>query len=279
MANMGGSSMAAADPANESPSVENPLHAESLDAVPPGATVYPPLAEVSAASNPRSCVTCRKRKVRCDKSMPCGNCRRAQIQCVFPAPGRAPRRPRPKDPNAPPKHRSTEREVELIGRLRKLEGIVEELSGQIQLEAVRHSSSSGNSPEAAIGRDGEAHAGNHGLAESSVSGSSREQSSPRVGSAGRGSPAPGRLVSGYNTSLGPLGRAPDVNKQLGRLVLNDKGTSRYVSSGFWSRINDEVCMQKVPAVYTARDLSMPAQWDCPGLSYYMQRMYVNSSAA
>ncbi|KAJ4146448.1 hypothetical protein NW754_001914 [Fusarium falciforme] len=86
------------------------------------------------ALNPRSCVTCRRRKVRCDKQMPCSNCRRAQIPCVFPAPGRAPRQPRPRDPNAPPKN-SSQREIELMKRLRKLEGIVEELSGQIEVES------------------------------------------------------------------------------------------------------------------------------------------------
>jgi len=31
-----------------------------------------------------------------------------------------------------------------------------------------------------------------------------------------------------------------VQKHFGRLVLNDAGRSRYVSSGFWSRVNDEV---------------------------------------
>ena len=55
--------------------------------------------------------------------MPCSNCRRAVIQCIFPAPGRAPRRPRPKDPNAPPKN-STEREVELMKTLSDIPGVV-----------------------------------------------------------------------------------------------------------------------------------------------------------
>jgi hypothetical protein len=38
---------------------------------PPGASVYPPNAAVSSAMNPRSCVTCRRRKV-------CNNCHLAQ---------------------------------------------------------------------------------------------------------------------------------------------------------------------------------------------------------
>ncbi|KAK1837621.1 fungal specific transcription factor domain-containing protein, partial [Colletotrichum chrysophilum] len=58
-----------------------------------GATSIPPdqpvamTASGQPALNPRSCVTCRRRKVRCDKQMPCSNCRRAVIQCIFPAPG------------------------------------------------------------------------------------------------------------------------------------------------------------------------------------------------
>ncbi|OAA81315.1 Transcription factor [Akanthomyces lecanii RCEF 1005] len=171
------------------------------------------------ALNPRSCVTCRRRKVRCDKQMPCSNCRRAQIPCIFPAPGRAPRQQKPKDPNAPPKS-SSQREVELIKRLRKLEGIVEELSGQIEVE--------------------------------SGSGRQAHSESPRVGTTGDGSSA-----SQYSSSLDFFGGRPssegghdtnpdvlrkrDVGQQFGRMVLGDhKGTARYISSGFWSKMNDEI---------------------------------------
>ncbi|OIW23815.1 hypothetical protein CONLIGDRAFT_657415 [Coniochaeta ligniaria NRRL 30616] len=207
---------------------------------PAGASVYPPAAAVSAALNPRSCVTCRRRKVRCDKHMPCGNCRRAQISCIFPAPGRAPRRPRPKDPNAPPKQPSSEREMELVKRLRKLEGIVEELSGQIELEAVRHPSADGYSPEAtsegdrqmSIRPDTAQGAGSHAHDSPAASFGSRRDNSSTVAQT---------ESAYYNSPFGGLERSPtEMNKNFGRLVLNDKGTSRYVSSGFWSKINDEL---------------------------------------
>ncbi|KAH8905696.1 hypothetical protein BR93DRAFT_968935 [Coniochaeta sp. PMI_546] len=207
---------------------------------PAGASVYPPAAVVSAELNPRSCVTCRRRKVRCDKHMPCGNCRRAQISCIFPAPGRAPRRPRPKDPNALPKQHSSEREIELVKRLRKLEGIVEELSGQIELEAVRHSSADGHSPGATS--DGDRRMpmrpdinqkpGSHGKSSPAASSSSRKESSGTVVQTGSGH---------RNSPFGGLQRSSsELNKNFGRLVLNDKGSSRYISSGFWSKINDEL---------------------------------------
>lgn len=70
--------------------------------------------------NPRSCVTCRRRKVKCDKKNPCSNCVRAKIECVFPGPGRAPRKSR-KPPDA-----------ELLERLRRLEGVVSSLNAQVE---------------------------------------------------------------------------------------------------------------------------------------------------
>ena len=72
-------------------------------------------SSAGAVLNPRSCVTCRKRKVRCDKRHPCANCTRAGTECIFPGPGRAPRRSR--------KHPDTE----LLARLRRLEGVVKHM--------------------------------------------------------------------------------------------------------------------------------------------------------
>ncbi|KAK1528554.1 fungal specific transcription factor domain-containing protein [Colletotrichum costaricense] len=203
-----------------------------------GATSIPPdqpvamTASGQPALNPRSCVTCRRRKVRCDKQMPCSNCRRAVIQCIYPAPGRAPRRPRPKDPNAPPKN-SSEREVELMKRLRKLEGIVEELSGQIEVESGtgsnsgRQNSSTGNSPEA-FGND----------LSSERAGST--SSGAAVMSAFKEAVTPNKMETDPEPKR-PVERQTGISRSFGRLVLHDKGkTSRYVSSAFWSKLNDEL---------------------------------------
>lgn len=208
-----------------------------------GAMTFPPNAASSAAPgspalNPRSCVTCRRRKVRCDKHMPCSNCRRAQITCIFPAPGRAPRRPRPKDPNAPPKN-SSEREMELMKRLRKLEGIVEDLSGQIDVD---HGTGGGSGGGGGGGRQAfgaedspEATASEPGPHRDASTGSSGpdHQSPPLVG---------GKVnVASSDTGYGrPPRRQSDMGRGFGRLVHTDKGKSRYVSSAFWSRLTDEV---------------------------------------
>ncbi|KAI9773754.1 MAG: hypothetical protein M1835_006104 [Candelina submexicana] len=69
--------------------------------------------------NPRSCTTCRRRKVACNKQRPCANCAKAGIECIFPPPGRAPRRAK-----KPP-------DTELLARLRRLEGVVERVGVRV----------------------------------------------------------------------------------------------------------------------------------------------------
>ncbi|EEP76966.1 predicted protein [Uncinocarpus reesii 1704] len=66
-------------------------------------------------SNPRSCVTCRRRKIRCNKVQPCSNCVKARVECVFPKPGRAPRKSK----------KGTE--AELLARLKTLEAAVKSI--------------------------------------------------------------------------------------------------------------------------------------------------------
>ncbi|KAI9773132.1 MAG: hypothetical protein M1840_008253 [Geoglossum simile] len=130
-----------------------------------GSSKSPPPASL----NPRSCVTCRRRKVKCDKHSPCSNCTKAHILCVFPERGRAVRRPR-----KPPDN-------ELLKRLAKLEGVVEELSGQVGVDE---------------------------------------------GGAATG----GQLVKSEGAA---------VEMESGRLVI-DQDRSRYVSSGFWAGLSNEV---------------------------------------
>lgn len=84
--------------------------------------------------NPRSCVTCRRRKVKCNKSHPCSNCVKAHIDCIYPAPGRAPRRPR-KPPDA-----------ELLARLRRLEGVVKGLGVPVDENDPNHVASPASEP-------------------------------------------------------------------------------------------------------------------------------------
>ena len=166
--------------------------------------------------NPRSCNTCRRRKVKCDKvEGGCGNCAKSHTECVYPGPGRAPRRPKSGVTKG-----ATERETELLKRLRRLEGVVEELSGQVEIETNRATSappkqaksgdtdddfSSKECPVRVVGMD-----------EGSIT--AREQWANRMVSFGGGPP-----------------KRDLLENEMGKLVI-DEGKSRYVSDSFWARL-------------------------------------------
>lgn len=61
-----------------------------------------------------------------------------------------------------------------------------------------------------------------------------EEANARASSAGVSSAA----QSPGSSTHDPTG--DHVQRQFGRLVLNDSNQSRYIGSGFWSRVNDEV---------------------------------------
>lgn len=153
--------------------------------------------------NPRSCVTCRRRKVKCDKKQPCSNCVRAHIECVFPSPGRAPRKAR-KPPDG-----------ELMERLRKLEGVVQSLGAQVDDDLV-------DTPEAGKVDD---------PVPSKLSNGNRTNSG-----SGHSIHAGGwRNVPTVQNELSD----PALEGRFGRLVI-EEGRSRYVNSSYWASLNKEV---------------------------------------
>ena len=167
------------------------------------------------SSKQRSCLVCRTRKVRCDRQSPCSKCRQANIACVFPSTVRPPRWARRLErltnnaasaASNPPAPQLADPEVtKVMDRLRNLEYLVKELSGQLELaHATAGSASVGspgaNSPGSSVQRDGE-----------------------------------------HQSDMSSVTNTSSVQKQFGRLVPQDAKRSRYVSSGFWSRVNDEVC--------------------------------------
>jgi hypothetical protein len=89
----------------------------------------------------------------------------------------------------------------IMERIHSLESLVKELRGQLEQANSTGGPSGGTSP----------------------------------GSSSQG-PDPGHRPE--DASSMPEG---SVQKQFGRLVLQDSSQSRYVSSGFWSRVTDEVC--------------------------------------
>ncbi|TVY78428.1 Bikaverin cluster transcription factor bik5 [Lachnellula suecica] len=178
----------------------------------PSATAGP-----TRAPKPRSCVVCRFRKVRCDKLSPCSNCRRANIACVLPSTDRPPRWARrlglERAGTESASSSASTAPVDIMDRLRHLEGLVQDLTGQLDqanAAAVRTSSVAG-------------------------------------GSSGVGSPE--SSSQDHITEPG----VNNIQKPFGRLVLQDANRGRYVSSGFWSRVGDEV---RRPAIFPATNFAM-----------------------
>lgn len=159
----------------------------------------------------QSCVICRRRKVRCDKQNPCSNCRKANIACTFPSIDRPPRWARRLErltnnaaaANAPAPQGTDPGVSKVMDRLQSLESLVKDLKGQLQ----------------------QAHAA----------------ATPNSGSSGLGSPgrSPHDRVRDAQRQPSMASDTSDEQKHFGRLV--EAGSrSRYVSSGFWSKVNDEV---------------------------------------
>jgi hypothetical protein len=157
----------------------------------------------SGLLNPRSCVTCRRRKVKCDKKPICTNCIKAHIECVYPSPGRAPRKPRkPQD-------------SELIDRLKKLEGVVQMLGSQVQPE-------DGASPS----KDGEKKTEGAETHEEKIQKAIRELKDLKR----QRREAEGEKKPSATTGL---------ENRFGRLVV-DEGRSRYINPSFWASLSNEV---------------------------------------
>ncbi|KAJ4984736.1 fungal specific transcription factor domain-containing protein [Stagonosporopsis vannaccii] len=146
--------------------------------------------------NPRSCITCRRRKVKCDKKQPCSNCARAKIECIFPGPGRAPRKSR-KPPDA-----------ELLERLRRLEGVVQNLNAQVE-----------EHEQEAAERERD---NNNGSRQGSVSENCFANT-----------------TSKHNPSVAVDNSVEGLENRFGRLVV-EKGRSRYINNSFWASLNNEV---------------------------------------
>lgn len=122
-------------------------------------------------------------------------------------------------------------------RLRKLEGIVEELSGQIEVD-TRQPTSSGNSPEDSSHPIGDERRLESTETSPSTAFSGRTTKPAELGRSATTGGMKARQVTLNSPIQSPGGS--HVHRDFGRLVLNDDGKRRYVSNAFWSRMSDEV---------------------------------------
>ncbi|CAK3762626.1 transcriptional regulatory [Lecanosticta acicola] len=166
--------------------------------------------------NPRSCVTCRRRKVKCDKLHPCSNCNRAHIECIFPAPGRAPRKPRKAGEG---------RDKELLERLRRLEGVVKGMGVEVpNKEGEPAPKNIDNDTRAGTNSTGQV----HGASESNGNGFNRTVAKDQADQDFHNKT---RWVEEQQK-----GR---FENKFGRLVVNE-GKSRYINNSFWASLSNEV---------------------------------------
>lgn len=153
-----------------------------------------------------SCTICRRRKVRCDKQSPCSNCRSANITCVLPSTDRPPRWARRLEhlTNNSPASSAEGGHDPKSGP----EGVLSRLQDlESIVRELRNQLKHANADKREASQ---------GLSESEIHETYQEGS-----------------------STGPC-TTSSLEKSAGRLVQQDASRSRYISSGFWSRINDEV---------------------------------------
>ncbi|KAI1127511.1 hypothetical protein F5Y10DRAFT_292782 [Nemania abortiva] len=77
--------------------------------------------------SPWSCFPCRRRKIRCDRRYPCSHCLKGDLVCGFPVSGRTPTRRH----DLPSFASRKEKQDDLLGRLRRLEGFVAKLGTEL----------------------------------------------------------------------------------------------------------------------------------------------------
>ncbi|KAJ5477413.1 hypothetical protein N7539_007557 [Penicillium diatomitis] len=183
------------------------------------------------APNARSCITCRRRKVRCNKRSPCSNCVRAGVDCVFPPPGRAPRKSK-----RPP-------DSELLSRLRRLEGVIEHLNGAGAKSSGRTASITSLSPTQIAADQAPVSFATAPAPATLVSASAPAPAPARasISSAITASPEPTTASnSGCPFENDPKAPVPkNFENEFGRLVI-DEGKSRYVSNRLWASLGDEI---------------------------------------
>ena len=142
---------------------------------------------------PLSCTSCRQRKVKCDKSDPCGACQRSSIGCVFP---NRLRLPRGRQGGAKPKT------AELANRLSRLESLIKKYE----------------------------QAGNGNILDLPA----EDPSSPATNQSSGSSPP---------TSEGQSKDSVE-NMQPNKVTVKKEpaagDTTRFLSSDFWTNLNDEV---------------------------------------
>ncbi|KAF1992178.1 hypothetical protein K402DRAFT_366189 [Aulographum hederae CBS 113979] len=151
-----------------------------------------------------SCVTCHKRKVKCDRQRPCQTCSRIKAECIYRVP-------------APPKRRSKPAEDGLIARLKRYE------------EHLKRAGISVEDPE------GEK---NEGEGDDSITHDPPRDQNETPKTQERGSSGFVSINAGRQAPTVPNGIK---HGREGKLVVDSRsGGSRYLENNLWVWVNDEL---------------------------------------
>ncbi|KAH8592662.1 fungal-specific transcription factor domain-containing protein [Bisporella sp. PMI_857] len=217
-------------------------------------------------TNLRSCITCRRRKVRCNRENPCRNCLRFRIPCAFPSPQRPLRRPRLNNlPQA-----MKEREVRMLKDIGRLENAVDEAPSRVAVESLisnsniqsrcsprdfttrsevsEQSARFATSKPTSVVSDNDLRMANGQLSE-------RQQWLSRGWYLGDGLPKP----------------LYEIEKEFGTLSVDGNGESRYIGNSFFTRLSEQIPeMEDILAEGSYEDISVnsdysydPMQWSFP----------------
>jgi hypothetical protein len=210
------------------PADSPPINAAAANDGLPAALNKPTVDAQGRALNPRSCVTCRKRKVKCDKIHPCTNCSRARIECIYPAPGRAPRKVRKIGDG---------RDKELLERLRRLEGVVKNLGVEVPDGDAEEDKDASKEADETVKVSAD-------TGRRTVSGDAALCKDTAVAPQGD---LKRRWTASHTDGPGPepksrwMDGSPKgcLEQRFGRLVVNE-GRSRYINNSFWANLSNEV---------------------------------------
>lgn len=179
-----------------------------------------PEASSEPALNPRSCITCRRRKVSCDNLMPCSRCKRAQIACIFPPPGR--RRARRPLAASDRLHVPDQTALDLNDLIRKTESVIDLLRRRNAQPPETHPAETEAASDSTTALP-PAISSNHTASSEHTVTSATGESDP--------GPQPGLIDNVRRTSL---------NSKIGKLISINERLSTYISDGLLEDLNGKV---------------------------------------
>ena len=160
-----------------------------------------------------SCQACHKRKVRCDRKLPCATCQKGGVECIYLAP-------------PPPRRRKRVGDKDLLAKLKRYEDHLKRAGIAIEDEAPESPSDGDTMEDVHLTADDSQEPGGKSKANST---------GPLQGntSASSASSPPPQPMSQHELRF-------DAKATGGRFITDHAGKSRYLENNLWVTLNDEL---------------------------------------